>query len=227
MSAGRPDPSAGVFETVLVRSGEPQALDAHLRRLAASAGELYGLALPEVTAAAILERTGRDGGEYRVRIEGVPHHDHLEVAITAVPVRPDERQPVGLEPVVIPGGLGAHKWIDRHALEGAAPGAVALIVDDDTVLEAAWSNVWLLDGGRLVTPPLDGRILPGITRARLIALAPTLGLQVHERPIPLTEARAAPRLLLTSSIRLAVTARLGAVPAEDPAVAAIRTTLLA
>ena len=45
------------------------------------------------------------------------------------------------------------------------------------MLEAAWGNVWLLEGDRLITPPADGRILPGVTRALLLELAPSLGLQ--------------------------------------------------
>ena len=39
---GLPDPSAGVFDTLLVQAGAPVALDAHVRRLAASVRELYG-----------------------------------------------------------------------------------------------------------------------------------------------------------------------------------------
>ena len=37
----RPDPGAGVFDTLLVQAGEPVALAAHLERLAASVRELY------------------------------------------------------------------------------------------------------------------------------------------------------------------------------------------
>ena len=38
----RPDPAAGVFETLLVEHGCPVALDEHLARLAQSVSELYG-----------------------------------------------------------------------------------------------------------------------------------------------------------------------------------------
>ncbi len=48
-----------------------------------------------------------------------------------------------------------------------------LLVDaDGTVLEAAWGNVWVLEGDALLTPPADGRILPGVTRSLLLELAP-------------------------------------------------------
>jgi para-aminobenzoate synthetase/4-amino-4-deoxychorismate lyase len=85
---------------------------------------------------------------------------------------------------------------------------VALLVDADpdaTVLEAAWANVWLVDDGGLVTPPLDGRILPGITRARVIEQAELLGLSIAERPITLPQARTG-QPMLTSSLQLAAPA---------------------
>ncbi len=64
-----------------------------------------------------------------------------------------------------------------------------LLVDaDGSVLEAAWGNFWLLEGDALVTPPADGRILPGVTRALLLELAPALGLHAREQPITLQRA---------------------------------------
>ncbi|MEX2413240.1 MAG: aminotransferase class IV, partial [Thermoleophilaceae bacterium] len=42
MSAPRPDPALGIFETLLVVDGEPIALDAHLARMSASARQLFG-----------------------------------------------------------------------------------------------------------------------------------------------------------------------------------------
>ena len=53
----RPDPAAGLYETLLVAAGEPRDLAAHLARLAASLRALYGLAPPP--ALAERARTGR------------------------------------------------------------------------------------------------------------------------------------------------------------------------
>lgn len=44
-------------------------------------------------------------------------------------------------------------------------------------------NIFLVKEGRLVTPPLGGTILPGITRRSLLEMAPDLGLQAEERPV--------------------------------------------
>jgi para-aminobenzoate synthetase/4-amino-4-deoxychorismate lyase len=102
--------------------------------------------------------------------------------------------------VVLPGGLGAHKWRDRALVEALAQrlGAVPLIVDaDGAVLEAAHANLFLVEGDRLVTPPADGRLLPGITRARVIAAT-----GAAQEPIDLDRMAAADAALLTSSIAL-------------------------
>jgi para-aminobenzoate synthetase/4-amino-4-deoxychorismate lyase len=70
-----------------------------------------------------------------------------------------------------------HKWADRRAVDEATQrlGATPLILDEDgSVLEAAWANVWIREGDRLVTPPADGRLLPGVTRRG--CCAPSRGL---------------------------------------------------
>jgi para-aminobenzoate synthetase/4-amino-4-deoxychorismate lyase len=68
------------------------------------------------------------------------------------------------------------------------------------VLEAAWANVWIEeDDGTLATPPADGRILPGITRQRLLELQ---DVQTRQRSIALEELREARAVVLSSSLRL-------------------------
>ena len=49
------------------------------------------------------------------------------------------------------------------------------------MLEAAYANVWIVEGEALITPPADGRILPGTTRAALLAADPA----AREEPIDL------------------------------------------
>jgi branched-chain amino acid aminotransferase len=51
-------------------------------------------------------------------------------------------------------------------------------------------NIMLvMDDGSLVTPPLGGTILPGITRDSLIKLAGRAGRRVEERPVSIEEFR--------------------------------------
>lgn len=51
----------------------------------------------------------------------------------------------------------------------------------------AMNMFFVLNGTTVVTPPLSGSILPGVTRASVLELAPTLGFQVEERRIALDE----------------------------------------
>lgn len=55
------------------------------------------------------------------------------------------------------------------------------------VEELGGMNLFFVVGDRLVTPPLDGSILAGITRASIIELAGSLGHQVDERRISIDE----------------------------------------
>jgi para-aminobenzoate synthetase/4-amino-4-deoxychorismate lyase len=70
-----------------------------------------------------------------------------------------------------------------------------LIDSDGAVLEAASANVWVLEGETLITPPADGRLLPGVTRTRLLALG-----GAQEAEITLDRLKAADAVLLSSSI---------------------------
>ena len=49
--------------------------------------------------------------------------------------------------------------------------------------------VFVLDDGSLVTPPLTGTILPGITRDSVLKLAGRAGRRVEERPVSFDEWR--------------------------------------
>ena len=84
------------------------------------------------------------------------------------------RVPVQLIPRTVPGGVGGHKWIDRRLLESIAHEGEPLLCDLDAfVLETARANVFCVEpDGRLLTPPADGRILPGVTRDRVLEASP-------------------------------------------------------
>jgi para-aminobenzoate synthetase/4-amino-4-deoxychorismate lyase len=214
----RPDPARGVFETLLVRDGAVQVLDLHVARLGASVGELYGARLPDDTAARVRSLGVGPSGDHRLRVTAIPDTDGIAIDVSSEPLSlPPPDRPLILTPALIPGGLGRHKWCDRRILDTFDPGnGVSLIVDqrdgeregDEDVLEAAWANLWIVEGGRLVTPPTDGRILPGVTRAMLLELAPQIGLTAVEEPISLAQLRGAGAIFLTSSLRHAVPAAL-------------------
>ncbi len=101
----------------------------------------------------------------------------LQVTVEVVPAAA-AAEAVTLRPVVVPGGIGPHKWRDRRLLSRLSGDARLaadehlLIVDaNGDVLETDRSNVFAVLGGVLHTPPLDGRFLPGVTRAAILRLA--------------------------------------------------------
>jgi branched-chain amino acid aminotransferase, group II len=59
------------------------------------------------------------------------------------------------------------------------------------VEEVGTSNIFFLIGDELITPPLAGTILPGVTRNSVIKLASHLGIKVVERPLAIDEVIAA------------------------------------
>ena len=210
--ADRPDPALGVFETILVRGGIAVDARAHLARLERSVHALYGAELPgdlrervaAAAAAAPVQRlrvvalpAERDAGDRAVE-DGEPRA--LEVTLAAEPLAAEPApDAVTLAPAVLPGGLGAHKWHDRRLVDEltARLDAVPLLVDlDGDVLEGAYANVFIVEGTHLITPPLDGRQLPGTVRARVLALHPA-----REERITLDRLAGADELLLASSIR--------------------------
>ena len=206
----RPDPARGLLETIAVRGGRPVEPERHLARLAASARALYGVD-PQVE----LPAEAPDG---RLRVLLAPGGE-VTVESLAEPAAATE---VVLEPRSLAGGLGPHKWLDRP--QDPAWLAVDL---DGAVLEAAWANVWIEDGeGALLTPPADGRILPGLTRERLLRAG---GIASREAMLTLADLASAPAILLSSSVRLLTPAGLGGPPSgrarglaarlrEDPAI---------
>jgi para-aminobenzoate synthetase/4-amino-4-deoxychorismate lyase len=193
----RPDPAAGVIETLAVDHHEPVALDLHLARLAASAAEVLDVALPERLRDDLLGAAGAaPPGRHRLRIDVTAEGTTFALA----PAAPPSLEPVALAPVLLPGGLGAHKWRDRALVDALRErhGGFPLFVDvDGDVLEAAASNVFVVEDGELITPPADGRLLPGVTRARILAATPA-----REEPIDLDRLAAADAVLLSSSIAL-------------------------
>lgn len=60
-------------------------------------------------------------------------------------------------------------------------------VERKYVEEVGTSNIFFVMNEELITPPLSGSILPGITRDSVITLARHLGRKVTERPIPIDE----------------------------------------
>jgi para-aminobenzoate synthetase/4-amino-4-deoxychorismate lyase len=200
-----PDHSDGVFTTLLARGGVPLRLEAHVARIAASIRALYGVAVDEAALAERVARTASlTAGLARVRIDYRPAGEPAwTVTTTALDERP--REPWRLVVRRVDGGWGPHKWRDRALLEAWAdptdPALDPLLVDvDDLVLETGRGNVFAVVDGVVVTPPLDGRILPGTTRAVVLGLLAELGIAAEERALTLVELRTADEMFVTNAV---------------------------
>jgi branched-chain amino acid aminotransferase len=101
----------------------------------------------------------------------------------------------------VKGGLGAAKTMANYAasLYGAEEAQKAgytqvlwLDAVEHTYLdEVGTMNIMLKIGDEVITPPLNGAILDGITRRSVLTLLRDWGLQVTERPVSITEVIAA------------------------------------
>ena len=176
--------SGGVCDTSLLHFGQPLERAEHLARLERSVYELYQRALPARAVAALLHTPHDDEPWQRQRIDVLPDGAvRIERFAVAAPIALDEK--AGEPAVELPGdGFGGHKWADRGVqadLEAAHPGCIVILGDAYGLLETTRANVVAVENGKLVTPSLDGRILPGVTRTVLLELARDAGVPIELR----------------------------------------------
>jgi para-aminobenzoate synthetase/4-amino-4-deoxychorismate lyase len=201
----RPRPALGVFTSLRVTRGRGRDLDRHLARLDDSTWRLFGKNLPPGIRTDLAARLA-EAPSGRLRLTARPFGGPIHVTAEVVPVGPAPAA-VGLYPITVAGGLGAHKWRDRrildHARERAGLGADQhlLILDaSGDVLETDRANVFAVIDGVLRTAPADGRLLPGITRAAVLRLAAQDGIPAKEEPFSTRLLRRATEVFITNSI---------------------------
>ncbi len=199
-----PDVGQGLLETLLVREGVAVDLSAHLDRLGHSALELYGAHVDRAPLEHAVRRAaaGRAGaGRLRVTWSPLDHRAHVEGHEIDQP----RLEPRTLAVVELSGGLGDHKWTDRRLVDRfraeAGTDDVLMVDDGGRLMECGTANVFVVLEGEVVTPPLDGRILPGVVRGQVLDLLRRRGIPVSERPVALAELAQARELFTTSSIR--------------------------
>ena len=213
LAALTPRPSAGVFTSLLVTEGQTRGLADHLARLAVSVRDLYGKDLP-ASLQADLAACLASGPTGRLRITVRPVGGPLQATIEIVAARPasaDVVRPaaaaITLRPVIVPGGIGGRKWRDRRLLDELARRAdVAddehLLITDETgeLLETNRANVFAVIDGVLLTPPADGRLLPGTARAAVMRSARARAIKVGQKPLTLDQVAAATEVFVTNAV---------------------------
>jgi para-aminobenzoate synthetase/4-amino-4-deoxychorismate lyase len=198
-----PDPRAasGIFDTSLLHHGIPRERAEHVARLERACYELYEMPLPAPAFDALLRTAHDDRPWARLRIDVSAAGDVSVVTSAVAAPLPVAQQP-GAAAIVLTSatGYGGYKWSDRReqaAAETANPGDIVILGDSDGLLESTRGNVVAVIDGRLVTAPLDGRVLPGVTRTVLLEAARDLGVDIELR---LPHAREASGLAIVNSL---------------------------
>jgi len=225
-----------VYEVLRTYGGLAFEPGRHFRRLRASADRL-GFSVPAsdadllAQADALLARAGTGESYIRIivsrglgdcsysfeKVQGptvvmiqkpLPPYPawHYEdgIKIAAVGVR--RNHPRALDPAIKSSNLLNNILAMREAQSRGAEEPV-LLNQEGFLAEGASTNVFLVRGGTLFTPPLSAGILAGITREVVLELLPGLGIPFGERPLQLDELVSADEAFMTSTTREVVPVR--------------------
>jgi branched-chain amino acid aminotransferase len=208
----------GVFETVKVCGGVPFALTRHLGRLAASAA---GLGLPEPdldqlragAMAVIAASSGLPLARLRITLTGgiapLGSERGASPATAIVALAEQRRAAEWVDVVTVPwprnehgalAGLKTTSYAENvRALAYAADRGASEAIFANTagfLCEGTGTNVFLVRGGQLLTPPLSAGCLAGVTRALVLEWA-----GAAEDDVPITALADADEAFLTGTTR--------------------------
>lgn len=242
----------GVYEVIPVFGGRLFRLPQHLTRLDNSLHEIHMTnPLPATEWQRVFERLVeiQGGGELSIYLQvtrGVAPRDHAfppnlapTVFAYATPLKypPTEQVEHGITAITAPDirwlrcdikaiALLPNAMLRSQALDANA--AEAILLRDGFMTEGAASNIFVVRGGRLVTPPKGPLILPGVTRDLVLELARAHGVPCAEEAVSETALRSADEIWMTSSTKeiLAVT-RLDGKPVGNGKPGPIHARLLA
>ena len=218
----------GVFEGIRVYGGVPFLLDEHLDRLAASARAIV-LDLPAERAeiAALCreaaQRAGLDDGYLRLVVTrgagalGVSPHTcaRASLIVIAAPLTlyPPERYRDGVRLVTsslrrsasdaLPPQVKSLNYLTSvlASIEARRQGAdeAVLLNAQGLIAECTADNLFLVSGGRVLTPAVASGALAGITRALVSRLLDEQGIECVESPLTPADAWTADELFLTGT----------------------------
>lgn len=228
----------GIYETLRTYRGQLFGVGLHLKRLRASAESLdLNIPWSDEQLTEELRETSRATGmpETSVRLmvtrgEGAFGLDpalarESRRVIIARPCAavPDKLRREGIvvvipegvrrnHPQAIPGSVKSGNYLNqiRALAEGKRQGAdeVVLADGDNCVTEGSTSNIFWVKDGVLFTPSLALAVLPGVTRALVLAVARQSGLKVDVGIFPSDALRSADEAFITSSLREILPIRL-------------------
>lgn len=203
----------GLFETMRAYGGRVFRLEQHLARMQEAAREL-GLQeqagrLRSQEVSETLTASGLSDAVVRLTLTA----NSLVILVRPLSLPPPERYAHGCVAVTVPAAVTQasplrrikslnylDKLLAQRAAEAVGAHEAMLLDPDDHVIEAARRNVFAVIGGRAITPPISRGLLPGLTRAAVMEVAPRVGVGYEERDLTREELLAAKECFLTSSI---------------------------
>ena len=202
----------GLYETLKMVVGYPVFFDEHMERLESGLADL-GLSHPctRREMADQIRRLSLAGqipdGACRMLVTAGPPQGRpallIEMDVRLFPDRPLDV--ISYRGIRVRAQLKAMTVMQSYlALQAARKAHVddAILVDEDGyIFEGSTSNMFLVRGGGLVTPPAEGAILPGVLRAKVEQLAEAHGIPVVEALVRVLDLRPDDGMLLTSSVR--------------------------
>lgn len=210
-----PRDGVGVFETLRWRNGDAEFWTEHWTRF--QAGCRWFNLHPDLSDAQLHDLARRlasdnqldngvvryaswrtDDGMTRWRLETALPRPHMALPELTVTVGPALPPPDDARPYK---HLARSAWFDAVA-DARRRGFddVLLTNGRDAVVEAGVSNVFVVRGGVLQTPPRSAGPLPGIVRQAVMHLCAATGEPVLESPVTLEHLRAADEVWLTNSL---------------------------
>jgi 4-amino-4-deoxychorismate lyase len=215
----------GLFETLRCEQGRVRWFDRHLARLAAGCARL-GLPAPD-GAGLLHEAQSLLAGCPRALVKLVltrgeasargyrPTGDERATRILTRhpwPAAVGQEFRLGLSPVRLASNplLAGLKHLNRLEQVLAQRGAASAGVDEvlmcssnGAVVSGSMSNLFLVQGSNLLTPPLLECGVAGVMRSLVLELAPQLGFSVRVAPLSVEQLAAAPALFMTN-VRLGI-----------------------
>ena len=122
--------------------------------------------------------------------------DGITVALVGV----RRNHPAALNPMIKSNNLINNALAMQEALRSGADEALMCNQAGD-VVECSQSNFFIVKNRRVITPPLDAGLLPGITRAFVLELAREEGFDGVEDPVSVADVRAADEAFITGTTR--------------------------
>jgi branched-chain amino acid aminotransferase len=208
----------GVFETIKVSGGVPFALTRHLNRLARSATGL-GLPAPDLDqiregAEAVVANSPQVPlGRMRITVTGgiAPLGSERGASpVTAIVAMAEQKPPTAsVDVVVVPWPRNEHGALTGLKTTSYADNVRALAYAQEhggqeaifsntagNLCEGTGTNVFLVKGGKLITPPLSAGCLAGVTRALVMEWS-----GAEEDDVPIGALQEAEEAFLTGTTR--------------------------